>query len=384
MKILYCDWGSNSNQDICKSFQKLGIHYEVFQCSIINYEDDRNLLESLSRVLRRECFNAIFSFDYIPVVAYAAKECRTLYYAWVYDCPHSTLFSESVNSEYNRIFLFDRQQCDYFRKRGVKNVWHMPLAVNTDKYNDLLGTDIKNTEYIHDISFIGNLYNDNLYNQINYLPDYLKGYLNAILQSQKSIYGYDLISELLTDEIINELNQYIKYGNDVAIEIPDRQIFLDILYKKLAELERRDVLAVCGECASVALYTNSDTSAIHGDIKVFPPVDYDAQLPFLYRRSKINLNITCRSIVSGMPMRILDVMASGGFLVSNYQQELAEYFVPDEEVVLYESMDDLRQKLQYYLTHDEERKRIAENGYRKVQKEFTYDIALNKIFNQSN
>lgn len=206
MKILYCDWGSNSNQDICKSFQKLGIHYEVFQCSIINYEDDRNLLESLSRVLRRECFNAIFSFDYIPVVAYAAKECRTLYYAWVYDCPHSTLFSESVNSEYNRIFLFDRQQCDYFRKRGVKNVWHMPLAVNTDKYNDLLGTDIKNTEYIHDISFIGNLYNDNLYNQINYLPDYLKGYLNAILQSQKSIYGYDLISELLTDEIINELN----------------------------------------------------------------------------------------------------------------------------------------------------------------------------------
>lgn len=83
-------------------------------------------------------------------------------------------------------------------------------------------------------------------------------------------------------------------------------------------------------------------------------------------------------------MRILDVMASGGFLVSNYQQELAEYFVPDEEVVLYESMDDLRQKLQYYLTHDEERKRIAENGYRKVQKEFTYDIALNKIFNLSN
>lgn len=152
----------------------------------------------------------------------------------------------------------------------------------------------------------------------------------------------------------------------------------------MAELERRDVLAVCGECASVALYTNSDTSAIHGDIKVFPPVDYDAQLPFLYRRSKINLNITCRSIVSGMPMRILDVMASGGFLVSNYQQELAEYFVPDEEVVLYESMDDLRQKLQYYLTHDEERKRIAENGYRKVQKEFTYDIALNKIFNLSN
>lgn len=76
-------------------------------------------------------------------------------------------------------------------------------------------------------------------------------------------------------------------------------------------------MSVCGECTQVALYTGSDTGKLHGNIKIFLPVDYDTQLPFLYRRSKINLNITCRSIVTGIPMRALDVMASGGFLLSN-------------------------------------------------------------------
>lgn len=380
MNILYYDWKSNSNNDIYEAFSRMGIWYEIFQYPVSNYEQDSKFSEHLENVLHRGKFDAIFSFDYIPVIAYTAQKYKVLYFSWIYDCPHHTLFSNSAYSEYNRIFVFDKIQCDYFRARGVKNVFHMPLAVNVEKYNKLLGTDIENTEYLHDISFIGSLYNDNLYNHIEYLPEYLKGYLYAMLQSQKKIYGYDLMSELLTDEVIGELQKYISFGDDVAIDIPYKELFLDILYVKLAELERKNVLEVCGKYAQVALYTGSDSENICKDIKTFSPVDYNTQLPILYRKSKINLNITCRSIVSGIPMRVLDVMASGGFLVSNYQQELAEYFVPGEEVVLYESMEDLKSKIQYYLKHEEERKRIAIKGYQKVQREFSYDIALRKMF----
>ena len=119
------------------------------------------------------------------------------------------------------------------------NAFHMPLAVNVNKFNALLGENLKDAQYIHNISFIGSLYNDNLYNHIQYLPEYLRGYLEAVLQSQKKIYGYDLISDLLTENIINELDQYIVFGDDVMINIPNKQIYLDILYKKLAELERK-------------------------------------------------------------------------------------------------------------------------------------------------
>ena len=57
-------------------------------------------------------------------------------------------------------------------------------------------------------------------------------------------------------------------------------------------------------------------------------------MPLIFRESKINLNITLRSITSGMPLRALDIMGAGGFLLSNYQQELAENYIDGEELVL--------------------------------------------------
>ena len=48
-----------------------------------------------------------------------------------------------------------------------------------------------------------------------------------------------------------------------------------------------------------------------------------------------------------MPLRVLDVMGSGGFLFLNYQPGLAEFFVPVEELVLYDSMADLEDKVWY-------------------------------------
>ena len=37
-------------------------------------------------------------------------------------------------------------------------------------------------------------------------------------------------------------------------------------------------------------------------------------------------------------------------------------------------------KINYYLTHEEERIRIANNGKKRIEKEYTYKIQLNKIF----
>ena len=93
----------------------------------------------------------------------------------------------------------------------------MPLAVNIYRINQLheagedctngdvvLSTDIKHEgiSYMHDISFIGSLYNANMYNQLNYLPSYLRGYLDGIINSKLNIYVYNMLQELLTDNII--------------------------------------------------------------------------------------------------------------------------------------------------------------------------------------
>ena len=72
-------------------------------------------------------------------------------------------------------------------------------------------------------------------------------------------------------------------------------------------------------------------------------------------------------------------MGAGGFLMSNYQPELAEYFIDGQDIVLFDSPEDMRWKVNYYLQHDEERQQIAQNGFEKVKKEFSYDIQLKKM-----
>ena len=123
MKLLYYNWNSNSNADICQGFSNLNIAYDVWQHKLNNYEHDDDFSESLSEQLKAYNYDAVFSFDYIPLLSYEAQKRGILYYAWIYDCPQFTLFSDSIYNSCNRIFFFDRVQCQYFKARGVRHAY---------------------------------------------------------------------------------------------------------------------------------------------------------------------------------------------------------------------------------------------------------------------
>ena len=104
-------------------------------------------------------------------------------------------------------------------------------------------------------------------------------------------------------------------------------------------------------------------------VKCCGKVNYYKEMPYVFASSDINLNISVKGIQSGMPQRALDVMASGGFLLSNYQSELLEYFSYGEDMVVYESMEDAVEKCQFYLENDDLRKEIAQRGRQRVLEE---------------
>ena len=82
--------------------------------------------------------------------------------------------------------------------------------------------------------------------------------------------------------------------------------------------------------------------------------------------------MTAKSIRSGIPLRIWDVLGCQGFLISNYQAEIPDYFVPGEDIVLYSSKEELLDLTAYYLSHPAKRKEIAHNAYEKVTAHHTY------------
>ena len=149
------------------------------------------------------------------------------------------------------------------------------------------------------------------------------------------------------------------------------------LGRRVTALERTRLLTALSEKTDLKVYTKDALPALQKCI--CNPVDYYTQAPLVYKNSKINLNITLKSIQTGIPLRVFDIMGCGGFLLTNYQEDMLSFFTPDEEFVYYTDEKDMLEKVSYYLSHDEEREKIAKKGYEKVKQFHTFDCRLQSL-----
>ena len=139
-------------------------------------------------------------------------------------------------------------------------------------------------------------------------------------------------------------------------------------------MERLRTMQLLGEHYAVNLYTGSNTTGL--PVRNCGRVKTHTEMPLVFRHSKINLNITSKAIRTGLPLRIFDVLACGGFLLTNYQDELGDYFTIGSDLDCYTSENELLSKVDYYLTHEQDRTEIAHNGYMKVCKYHNYPERL--------
>lgn len=97
---------------------------------------------------------------------------------------------------------------------------------------------------------------------------------------------------------------------------------------------------------------------------------YLEEMPKVFASSKINLNITFCMIQTGIPLRVLDILGAGGFLLTNPQREVCEQFEDGREIVVYHSIDEAAEKADYYLRYEEERKRkqMRQIGFKRSKR----------------
>ncbi len=89
-----------------------------------------------------------------------------------------------------------------------------------------------------------------------------------------------------------------------------------------------------------------------------------------YRAAKIVLNINSWFLEKGhgINQRVFDVPACGAFLLTDYVQELERFFEPGIEIETYSTIEELIDKIHFYLGQESVRERIARKGYEKAQK----------------
>jgi len=87
----------------------------------------------------------------------------------------------------------------------------------------------------------------------------------------------------------------------------------------------------------------------------------------LYNRSRIVLNITSWDPrrLSGQNLRLLDIPATGAFLLTDQSDEVLEYFAPGREIETFANAEELKSKVEFYLANPVARERIAAAGLKK-------------------
>ena len=372
----------NSVKDIVWGLEELGHNVIVLENTIFDpNSSDANSNKVLSETLSLLDIDYVISPCFIPSVANVCYESDTPYISWTYDSPLVSLFTESIYHPTNYIFVFDRDEYLRLEKLQLPHLYHMPLAANVSRIGALEISAEDERTYSHSISFVGSLYEQNKYNElIQGLPEEIQVELKSYLTQNLCNWSKKRSWPSLSDETIAFMKNVLGADPHAVAPLLDESTYLGILFlsRKLAEMERITVLNATSSVLPVDLYTGSSSEFLQ-NVNTHGSVDYYTTTNKIFFLSKINLNITLPSIETGIPQRIFDIMSCGGFVLTNYQEELSEIFEIGKEIEVYHNIEELIQKCIYYLTHEEERLNIAINGYQKVCNSFSYPHQLQKI-----
>lgn len=384
MHILMYRWKAYNYRDIEQTFLLLGHTVDNIEQELGSYDVSPEFERVIEEKIRGTHYDMVFTVNYFPLISNVCERTGVNYVSWTCDNPLISMYHESVFHDCNYIFTFDKTNYLEFRGMGVKHIWYLPLAVDTERMDALLGApeetgrrkaaqDPEMQKYRGDVAFVGSLYERNSYDKIkSRLPEYLRGYFDAVMEAQLNISGANIVEPMLTTNILEQLQEYFQLEKSEGSFSDLGLIFqTTVLGFKIAEIERRRALIELSKHYKVNVYSNSDVSDLLR-IQYCGSVDYWSEMPKVFRMSKINLNFTIPNIKSGIPLRIWDVLGCGGFLLTNYQAEIPYYFKEGEDLVCFDGLEDLCEKVGYYLEHEEERKRIAWNGYRKVREKHSY------------
>lgn len=391
MHILMYRWKAYNYRDIEQTFLLLGHTVDNIEQELGSYDVSPEFERVIEEKIRGTHYDMVFTVNYFPLISNVCERTGVKYVSWTCDNPLISMYHESVFHDCNYIFTFDKTNYLEFRGMGVKHIWYLPLAVDTERMDALLGVpeevgrwkvaqDPEMQKYRGDVAFVGSLYERNSYDKIkSRLPEYLRGYFDAVMEAQLNISGANIVEPMLTTNILEQLQEYFQLEKSEGSFSDLGLIFqTTVLGFKIAEIERRRALIELSKHYKVNVYSNSDVSDLLR-IQYCGSVDYWSEMPKVFRMSKINLNFTIPNIKSGIPLRIWDVLGCGGFLLTNYQAEIPYYFKEGEDLVCFDGLEDLCEKVGYYLEHEEERKRIAWNGYRKVREKHSYIERIHTI-----
>lgn len=276
-----------------------------------------------------------------------------------------------------------RGNVQQFLGAGAGRAEYLPFFPNARIIDGACGP----RDYKYDVSFVGSLLYDND----------CKWYWDRFVQmgsSHPEIAAlFDRSVRATMEALLEEQQRYFSANRYVLPELMEQAVTPENReFFTFFRLDEQRLLTLCAKEAAhrQRLYFLEKISGLHlfgpnYSEAALPHVKYGGTVPLhegssgVFSASKINLSLQRIYAQDGLSDRVFNVMASGGFLLSDRNEAVNELFVEGEEIACFASRDEMNDKIAYYLAHDDEREGMAEAGRRKVSALHSVDNRVDAI-----
>lgn len=255
--------------------------------------------------------------DYPPEQADRLRAMGIATAIWFTDDPYYTDVTAELASHYSHVFTLERSCVPFYERRGCRNVHHLPLGV----FHEAFRPRNPRLHLRSDVCFIGTAF----WNRAEFFQNLLP------LIDHRNF----RLSGLWWERMAN----FETYRDRID------------LGKWMGSVETAEHYSACKLVINIHRASNDDT---------------------------FNRNTAGIQAVSPNP-RTFEISACGTLQLTDFREDLPQFYVPGEEVVVYDSPEDLAAKVEYYLEHEEERRRIALKGLYRTMRDHTYTSRLSRL-----
>jgi spore maturation protein CgeB len=237
------------------------------------------------------------------------------------------------------------------------------------------------TETTTDIAFVGNLYLGTLEQNGFWRDDFFRQLTTQICH-RKTCSLHLSMWEILTQEI-EHLSSDVRRRRGLY---PDKRTFWDYyifaVWFAANALVRVDVLSQIKHDVSLfGLF--SDPASIellhqYPNLRYMGEAHHSRELPTVYASTRVNICISNGVIYKGVPSKLIDCLASGGFALVDPKDDLIRLLGSTVEEIFFRNAEELNDKIEFYLTRPKRRREIANELRDKVVQACTLEAFFEK------
>lgn len=307
----------------------------------------------------------VVSVGYIPGLPEVLAQQGVRHLIWEVDPTLDTVSKAEGPVESTRVFTYRKAHVEAYQNAGFQ-VAFRPLCANPESRRPLSLTPEEQAQFGAPVAFVGA--------SMQETAQRYRRIVHALLS--KAGRPVEELEHRLAEQAAHpERFMLLDLAEDAALQVPDLDV--RVLVGEIAAAEQR--MHFLKTLLPLGLKVWGDAGWSELGTAYQGPAGHQHALTRIYNAAQVNVDIGRIYQKDILTMRVFDVLACGGFLVTQDSPELRSLFTPDEHLLAVNTPKEMHDAVAWALAHPEDARRIAQAGQAHVLAHHTLSHRLDDM-----